>query len=157
MRFDGEVLRRGFWLYIWDIRFQNQRFTYVGGTGDISSVNASSPFARIGRHLNPNKNAKGNSIATRLKDNNIDQCECSFDMVAIDPIFPEVEDKDKDKDKAEHKRLALIVGRLEGELARILKARANRTYVVLGKHPVPTGYDPVLLQQVLTIVDPKSP
>lgn len=34
MSFDGELLKRGFWLYVWDIRTATERHLYVGRTGD---------------------------------------------------------------------------------------------------------------------------
>lgn len=89
MRFDGRLLKRGFWLYVWDIRSDRQRVLYVGRTGDSSSVNASSPFARIGQHLNFKENAKANSLAKRLAHARIDHEACAFSMVAMGRLFPE--------------------------------------------------------------------
>jgi hypothetical protein len=62
MSFDGNVLARGFWLYVWDIRGPSFRRLYVGRTGNSSSPNAQSPFKRIGQHLDPSPNAKGNAL-----------------------------------------------------------------------------------------------
>jgi hypothetical protein len=63
MQFDGTVLQRGYWLYVWKVIAPKQVLFYVGRTGDNSSVNAGSPFVRISQHLNFRLNAKGNSIS----------------------------------------------------------------------------------------------
>ena len=40
---DGAMLRRGFWLYVWEITTPNgEKVLYVGRTGDSSSPNAQS-------------------------------------------------------------------------------------------------------------------
>jgi hypothetical protein len=45
---DGGVLRRGFWLYVWEVIAPTREgFLYVGRTGDSSSANAQSPFNRM--------------------------------------------------------------------------------------------------------------
>ena len=58
MGFEGEVLQRGFWLYVWKIAYDQETYLYIGRTGDSSSPNASSPFNRIGQHLDFRENAK---------------------------------------------------------------------------------------------------
>jgi hypothetical protein len=47
MSFDGALLGRGFWLYVWRITDDSRSALYVGRTGDSSSPHASSPFKRI--------------------------------------------------------------------------------------------------------------
>ena len=89
MEFSGRLLKRGFWLYIWDIREQNQRRLYVGRTGDSSSPHASSPFRRIGQHLDTRLNAKGNALGRQLASRGINPEACTFEMTAIGPIFDE--------------------------------------------------------------------
>ena len=125
MSFPGEVLRRGFWLYIWKIQFENTPHFYVGRTGDSSSANASSPFNRIGRHLDFRENAKGNSLAKRLLESSIDPYRSSFKMLALGPFFDEV------KEFEEHKTLRDYMATLEFEIARTLRESG---YVVLGQH-----------------------
>ena len=61
MTFDGHLLNRGFWLYVWLIKGPQSHHVYVGRTGDSSSPHASSPFKRIGQHLDPGPNAKGSA------------------------------------------------------------------------------------------------
>ena len=65
--FDGALLGRGFWLYVWCITDGDRKVLYVGRTGDSSSPHASSPFKRIGQHLDAGPNAKGNALARQLK------------------------------------------------------------------------------------------
>jgi hypothetical protein len=53
--FDGKLLQRGFWLYVWEITAADHEvFYYVGRTGDSSSPNAQSPFNRMSQHLGVN-------------------------------------------------------------------------------------------------------
>ena len=92
MRFDGHLLNRGFWLYVWEIKGPLSHHVYVGRTGDSSSPHASSPFKRIGQHLDPRPNAKGNALGKQLKHAGVKHEECSFEMVAIGPIWPEQAD-----------------------------------------------------------------
>src|SRR3990172_10610261 len=95
MRFDGSILRRGFWLYVWRVADPNEVWLYVGRTGDSSSANAASPFQRIGQHLNFRPDAKGNSLSKQLGALGIDPALCSFEMLLIGPIFPEQETMDQ--------------------------------------------------------------
>ena len=68
MTFDGHLLNRGFWLYVWRIQGPVSHHVYVGRTGDSSSAHASSPFKRIGQHLDPSPNAKGNAGASSCSE-----------------------------------------------------------------------------------------
>jgi hypothetical protein len=140
MEFSGKLLKRGFWLYVWDIKEEKGRHLYVGRTGDSSSPNASSPFRRIGQHLDSGMNAKGNALGRQLKRAGIDPENCTFEMTAIGPIFDEQEDMPR------HKPLRDKTAALESGLADELKRRG---YKVLGKHPRPVEPDPTLFQQVL--------
>ena len=89
MEFSGKLLKRGFWLYVWDIKEDRRRHIYVGRTGDSSSNFASSPFVRIGRHLDLRQSAKSNSLVRRLQEVNISPTECAFEFIAFGPLFPE--------------------------------------------------------------------
>jgi len=92
MAFDGHLLKRGFWLYVWEIKGPLSRHVYVGRTGDSSSARASSPFKRIGQHLDPSPNAKGNALGKQLQRAGVNYEECSFEMVAVGPVYPEQAD-----------------------------------------------------------------
>src|SRR5437016_2611724 len=86
--FEGATLRRGFWLYIVEITSGNgQAAAYVGRTGDTSSANAASLFARMAGHLNDKKNAKSNSLLKRLVATNFVCHECSYRVIGIGPLF----------------------------------------------------------------------
>jgi hypothetical protein len=65
--FSGQLLQRGFWLYVWEIQPRDgATIYYVGRTGDSSSQNAQSPFNRMGQHLG--FNVKSNILRRRLKN-----------------------------------------------------------------------------------------
>ena len=52
LTFDGAILQRGFWLYVWEITPAGAApLYYVGRTGESSSTHAQSPFNRMGQHL----------------------------------------------------------------------------------------------------------
>lgn len=79
----------GFWPYVWEIKGPLSHHVYVGRTGDSSSPPASSPFKRIGQHLNPSPPRKGSTLGKQLRRAG-DNCEeCDFRKVAIGPIFPD--------------------------------------------------------------------
>lgn len=125
MGFEGEVLQRGFWLYVWEIINKGNTYIYVGRTGDSSSPNASSPFNRIGQHLDFRANAKGNSLAKRLREKGIEPKKSKFRMLALGPLFEEKKLFD------EHKPLRDKMATIEYEIAEHLR---NMNYEVLGTH-----------------------
>jgi hypothetical protein len=64
----GAMLARGFWLYVWEVTTTSgEKWLYVGRTGDSSSPNAQSPFARLSQHLsqNPRGNAPSGETSRR--------------------------------------------------------------------------------------------
>lgn len=148
MKFDGRVLARGFWLYIWDIRGPSSRWLYVGRTGDNSSPNAQSPFKRIGQHLDASPNAKGNALGRRLRHEGIDPLSCTFEMLAIGSIFPEQDTMEQQKPIRDR------VAALERALADFLRQRG---YDILGSHPKSAPPEEGLFAQVRNIVEPKFP
>ena len=89
--FDGQLLQRGFWIYVWIIRHKESGciYFYVGRTGDSSSANASSPFNRVGQHLNFKNGAKSNSLARLLQKENLDCAGLTFELSAHGPIHKE--------------------------------------------------------------------
>jgi hypothetical protein len=147
MEFSGKLLKRGFWLYIWDIK-GDKRHLYVGRTGDSSSANASSPFRRIGQHLDTSLNAKGNALGRRLKEAGVDPETCTFEMIALGPIFEEQDTKPA------HYPLRDKTAALERALAEELKQRG---YEVLGVHQSAAEPDPDLLRQVISKVENSFP
>lgn len=95
LAFPGAMLRRGFWLYVWEIETaKGDIWLYVGRTGDSSSSNAQSPFMRLGQHLGTNKNA--NALRRQLMGVSADPDACrSFKMVAFGPILSEARSMDE--------------------------------------------------------------
>jgi hypothetical protein len=148
MSFHGEILQRGFWLYLWDVRTGRERYMYVGRTGDSSSANAASPFQRIGRHLEFRGNAKANSLSRQLKAVAADRSKCSFEMTAIGPLFEEQGTLE------EHKPYRDRVGALETALAQRLR---DRGYKVISTHTAGQVPELELWQEVCRIVDEKYP
>ena len=110
LNFNGELLQRGFWLYIWEIQTPKKKHLYyVGRTGDSSSINAQSPFNRMGQHLSV-KN-KGNVLRRHLEGKNIDPETCSFRLIAHGPILKETNNKD------EHRKRRDSIASMEKALA----------------------------------------
>jgi hypothetical protein len=94
LSFNGKLLGRGFWLYVWEIKAPRKKnLYYVGRTGDSSSHNAQSPFNRMGQHLGFNE--KSNVLRRHLSDKNIDPETCSFRLIAHGPIVKEAKTKDE--------------------------------------------------------------
>ena len=148
MTFDGHLLNRGFWLYVWQIKGPLSHHVYVGRTGDSSSPHASSPFKRIGQHLDPSPNAKGNALGKQLRRAGVKYDECSFEMIAIGPIFPEQSEFEA------HKPMRDQLASLERAIADELRQRG---YVVLGTHPRAGSPDQALLEQLRVRLAPKFP
>lgn len=132
LSFDGQLLKRGFWLYIWDIETPKKRLLYVGRTGDNSSAHAASPFSRTGRHFDISKNAKSNSITRLLRESRVDPSSCSYRMVAFGPLFSEQLTFER------HVNYRDKLAALETELARSLKGKG---YDILGTHNPCTELD----------------
>ena len=88
LSFNGRLLQRGFWLYIWEIiRPRGPNLYYVGRTGDSSSRNAQSPFNRMGQHLGFAENA--NMLRRYLRAHHVQPERCSFRLIAHGPILEE--------------------------------------------------------------------
>src|SRR5208283_52146 len=109
------------------------RYLDVGRTGDSSSANAASPFARIGQHLDFRPTAKGNTLARNLRGVGIDPSHCKFEMIAIGPVFPE------ERDFVLHCAMRDQAAALEKGLAVALRQRGYR---VLGNHSALLSPDP---------------
>lgn len=88
VQFDGGILQRGFWLYVWEITPpKGDVLYYVGRTVDSSSTNAQSPFNRMGQHLGFAKNS--NMLRKHLIENGAEPERCTFRLVAVGPIEEE--------------------------------------------------------------------
>lgn len=110
LQFDGSVLRRGFWLYVWEVTRRDQApLYYVGMTGDTGSINAQSPFNRMGQHLGFND--KSNPLRRLLRDHQIEPEACRFRLVALGPVESEA------LERAEHDKRRDVVAAMEKALA----------------------------------------
>lgn len=111
---EGGTLRRGFWLYVWEVTAPDeQRLLYVGRTGDSSSAKASSPFNRMGQHLGSLK--ASNMLRTHLLKRDMAPEDCSFRLVAHGPILAEATDWDAHVPRRD------VVGGLEQKLEQELR------------------------------------
>lgn len=113
--FSGQILQRGFWLYVWEIRpREGATMYYVGRTGDSSSSNAQSPFNRMGQHLG--FNLKSNVLRRRLEKLGVELNASEFRLVAHGPIIDEAESVE------DHRRARDVVAALEKALADAMSA-----------------------------------
>lgn len=109
LTFSGGLLKRGFWLYVWEITTAEQKqLYYVGRTGDSSSFNAQSPFNRMGQHLG--FHVQSNSLRRHLQKRGIKPEKCNSRLVAHGPVL-EVSARDQ------HRRRRDKVAALEKALA----------------------------------------
>jgi hypothetical protein len=141
--FHGAMLARGFWVYVWRVEDGGRVVLYVGRTGDSSSAFASSPFRRVGQHLDTRASAKANSLAKRLAARGIVPERCTFRMVAIGPLFPE------QPDKASHDIYRDRVAALERALADRLREGGHD---VIGAHGKVRPCDEAMLTRVCELV-----
>ena len=113
--FDGALLTRGFWLYVWEIERPNgPNLYYVGRTGDSSSTNAQSPFNRMGQHLGFAQNS--NMLRRHLGKFSAEPEQCSFRLVALGPL----EAESKAESRREHDERRDVVAAMEKALAELM-------------------------------------
>ena len=143
-RFNGNLLKRGFWIYICAIVQNGKEVLYVGRTGDSSSSNAASPFLRLTSHLNRKPTAKGAAMLNQLTKHGFDVEQCSFELHAFGPLYPEQQEFEQ------HKPYRDILAALEKRVALELKKRG---YMVIGTHGSKTECAPELLSQILSHED----
>ncbi len=139
LAFDGRILKRGFWLYVWEISTtQKAQFYYVGRTGDSSTSNAQSPFNRMGHHLG--FNAKSNVLRRRLETKGVDPETCAFRLVTHGPILEEA------ASHVEHLQRRDRIGAMEKALADAMTAAG---YNVINKIDCRAELDAKLFAVVL--------
>lgn len=115
VRFEGGVLRRGFWLYVWEVTPTDMTpLYYVGRTGDSSSTNAQSPFNRMGQHLGFAKNS--NMLRRHLIQHGAVPESCAFRLIALGPIEQEA----RTPGRREHDERRDLVAAMEKALAELL-------------------------------------
>lgn len=114
LSFTGGMLKRGFWLYVWEILTPTgAKLFYVGRTGDSSSLYAQSPFNRMGQHLGFAETS--NMLRKHLEGRYFEAEQCSFQLVAHGPILGEV------KDEKGHRKRRDRVAALEKALAEAMR------------------------------------
>jgi hypothetical protein len=143
-KFDGNLLKRGFWIYIYVIVQDGEQIFYIGRTGDSSSANAGSPFLRLTGHLNRKSTAKSAAMLNQLTKHGFDVEKCSFELYAFGPLYPE------QKTFEEHKPFRDILAALENSVALEMKKRGHK---VIGTHGSKTECASELLSQVLNHED----
>jgi hypothetical protein len=143
IQFDGKVLERGFWLHVIDVQSGKGRHVYVGRTGDSSSANAGSPFARIGQHLDFRPKAIGNALFRNLRAVGVRPSDCSMRMICVGPLFPE------ERDFAVHRGVRDKVAALEHGLASAFR---DRGFSVLGKHSAKVPPDARMLRSLVDMM-----
>lgn len=112
VKFDGAILQRGFWLYVWEITPpKGNLLFYVGRTGDSSSANAQSPFNRMNQHLGFAKNS--NTLRKYLMEKKAEPEQCSFRLVAVGPL--------KEESRDDHEARRDMVAAMEKALAEVLE------------------------------------
>lgn len=113
--FQGAILERGFWLYIWEVTTPEGKLVYyVGRTGDNSSTNAQSPYNRLGQHLGFAKNT--NALRKYLVQEGLDPVSCRYRMISLGPL----DEESKSAERAEHDARRDKVAAMEKALADAL-------------------------------------
>jgi hypothetical protein len=148
MSFEGQLLARGFWVYVWRVSHPKGVCFYVGQTGDAGYAKAQSPFNRVGSHLDLRETAKANTLAKQLNARGVDPLSCAFELVAVGPIHPEQSCKD------DHTPCWNDVVAAERQLAELLQQRG---YDVIGKNYYKATGNPVIVEQLLDIFRERFP
>lgn len=135
--FEGPLLQRGFWLYVWEIVAPAGRaLHYVGKTGDKASRVCQSPFNRLSNHLGGNKHS--NALKRHLAVKKIDPERCQFRFHAYGPLFV-------DTSRKTHGELCDVTSGLEKALA---DAMNEAGYEVINRVPCRTPIDLAMFQAV---------
>ena len=135
VRFNGGILERGFWLYVWEITPpEGGALYYVGRTGDSSSTNAQSPFNRMGQHLGFAANS--NMLRRHLGEHGCAPEACGFRLVALGPL----EDESTAATRQEHDDRRDRLAAMEKALAEALKAAGGQVMNrVVSRKPLDTA------------------
>jgi len=119
----GEVLSKGVWLYIADVKRYNERiFLYVGKTGYKYKLKETSPWGRLAAHLDGDTRSP-NFLLHHLKNREISAEECVFELSCFGPNLV----GDGASEAEEHE----IIEEAEAQLAERLEAAG---YPIVGQH-----------------------
>src|ERR1700683_1551149 len=109
MAFDGALLARGFWLYVWEItRPDGAKLYYARRTGDPPPNMPQSPFNRMSHHLGPNH--RNNTLRSYIAGRDVNPEACLFRLLALGPLL-------KDVDATDYRVPRDIIAALEKALA----------------------------------------
>jgi len=138
MFFERGSFDRGFHVYVSRVKSEAKGVLfYVGRTGDHSSPNAGSVFARFSAHLNPK--SKGNALTRNLAKQGLTPGLCDFDVFAFGPIHQEQASFELHRPKRDE------VEAIEFEVACALKGMGCN---VIGSHqcstPLPEHLRPLV-------------
>lgn len=140
LAFDGALLQRGFWLYVWQVLVPDgTEVLYVGRTGDTSTPNAQSPFNRMGQHLGFAKNSS--MLRTHLGKHGYEPQQCSYRLISHGPVLQEAPSRLME----DHKPLRNLVAAVERQLERDLRAAGYEVMNVVHSRAV---LDPELYTMV---------
>ena len=78
----GSALKRGFSIYVIEVKYQKERYFYIGMTGDPYYPSARAIIHRVSGHLELNSRSTQNQLLKALKDKGID--ESKFDDLTVD-------------------------------------------------------------------------
>jgi hypothetical protein len=107
LSFDGAILQRGFWLYVWEITPAGATpLYYVGRTGDSSSTHAQSPFNRMAQHLGFKE--ASNALRRRLLAQGVTPEACHFKLVAVGPLDAESTEDTREEHDERRDRIAAM-------------------------------------------------
>jgi len=119
----GEVLHKGVWLYIADVKRYNKRvFLYVGKTGKKRIPEDTSPWGRLAAHLD-DASKPLNCLLYHLRNAEIPAEGCVFELSCFGPSL--VGDEVSEHDEHE------IIEEAEAQLAKRLETAG---YPVVGEH-----------------------
>ena len=139
LAFDGELLKRGFWLQVWSIGYNERQYIYIDQTGDSTWANAPSPLSGLGLHFDSSKKAPSHRLLNFLQELEIVPQACHFRMLALGPIFEEQLTLHK------HEPLRDQLAMLAFEVAAYLKWRG---YAVLGRYQKGVSVSQPLLDEI---------
>ncbi len=125
--FNGGLLERGFWLYVWEITTSEKtKLYYVGRTGDSSSSKAQSPFNRMGQHLG--LNPLESMLRNHLNSRDVIAERCNFRLIAYGPILNQAANREehiasRDIIAGMEKALAVELNKSGYDVLNIVKCR----------------------------------
>jgi hypothetical protein len=143
----GEVLHKGVWLYIADVKRFNERvFLYVGKTGKKRVPEDTSPWGRLAAHLDDDAKPY-NCLLHHLRNAEIPAEECVFELSCFGPSL--VGDGVSEHDEHE------IIEEAEAQLAERL---ATAGYPMVGKHArrkQHTAYAKTCVDKIINTINKK--